>query len=91
MREIHVNNLMLAHSMPHLGWGDGSGSDNLYQVHLELLNQSVCDNLLGDRGDFDPEVMICAGDAENGGRSPCHVSDQEYVCLVSPEQDVLIQ
>ena len=28
----------------YVGWGAGSGSNNLFQVHVELLNQSVCDN-----------------------------------------------
>ena len=60
------------------GWGDGSGSETLYQVHLEILNQTVCDTLLNpDPGvfyEFDPEVMICAGDVENGGRDACQVS-----------------
>ena len=60
-----------------LGWGRGSGSNDLYQVHLELVNQSVCDNLLnptpGMFSEFDPELMICAGDVENGGRDVCQV------------------
>ena len=59
------------------GWGDGSGSATLYQVHLELLNQTVCDNLLnptpGMFSKFNPELMICAGDVENGGRDVCQV------------------
>ena len=46
-------------------------------MHLELVNQSVCDNLLNpnpqiDRK-FDQDVMICAGDVENGGRDICYV------------------
>ena len=57
---------------PYLGWGRGSGTNTLYQVHLELVNQSVCDTQLGGR--FDPELMICAGDVENGGRDACGVS-----------------
>ena len=61
--------------MSHVGWGAGSGSNYLYQVHLELVNQSVCDDLLNinDMTEFDPDVMICAGDVENGGRDSCQV------------------
>ena len=49
----------------------------MYQVHLELVNQSVCDNLWNPSDDmeqlFDQELMICAGDVENGGRDSCQV------------------
>ena len=59
----------------YLGWGRGSESHDLYQVHLELVNQDVCNNLLNtDRSFFEPQVMICAGDVENGGRGTCSVS-----------------
>ena len=45
---------------------------------MELLNQSDCSDLLNndDRAEFDPEIMICAGDIENGGRDACDVSHQ---------------
>ena len=50
----------------------------MYQVHLELVNQSVCDTILNPNPDvqseFDPELMVCAGDVENGGRDTCDVS-----------------
>ena len=58
-------------SIPSLGWGRGSGSNALYRVHLELLNQSVCDNNLSSN--FNQSLMICAGNLENGGRGACSV------------------
>ena len=68
---------MFSHQIQCLGWGRGSGSNDLYQVHMELVNQSVCDNLLipNPRSQFEfyQDVMICAGDVENGGRSVCSV------------------
>ena len=47
---------------------------------MELLNQSVCENVLNLEHEtmtffFDQDLMICAGDVENGGRSVCPVSD----------------
>ena len=47
----------------------------MYQVHVELVNQSVCDNLLNAyrQGKFDQDLMICAGDIENGGIDTCKV------------------
>ena len=42
----------------------------MYQVHLELVAQSDCDNALDP---YDEDVMICAGDVENGGRDTCQV------------------
>ena len=47
-------------------------------MHLELVNQSVCDNLLNPADpqlehEFDQDRMICAGDVENGGRDTCPV------------------
>ena len=40
---------------------------------MELVNQSVCDNLLNPypHHKFNQDVMICAGDVENGGRDTC--------------------
>ena len=42
------------------------------------MNQSVCDAILNPDPDlqheFDPELMLCAGDVENGGRDTCDVS-----------------
>ena len=58
-------------SIPHLGWGDGSGSNDLYQVHLELVAQDVCDDAMNP---YDQDKMICAGDVANGGRDTCQVS-----------------
>ena len=61
--------------IPSLGWGTGSGSDTLYQVRLELLNQSLCNTILSPTGRlFFPEINICAGDVENGGKGICDVS-----------------
>ena len=56
--------------IPYPGWGSGSGSTDLYQVHLELVAQSDCDNALDP---YDEDVMICAGDVRNGGRDTCQV------------------
>ena len=64
-------------SIPSLGWGRGSGSDALYQVHVELVNQSVCATIYNDGfpgNKFRQEKMICAGDVQNGGRDACGVS-----------------
>ena len=55
-----------------LGWGLGSRSFALHQVHLELLNQSVCDTIFGRS--FVQDLMICAGDVEAGGRDTCSVT-----------------
>ena len=61
------------------GWGDGSGSPNLYQVQMEILDQSVCENLYFSSNEWDPlfdrYLMICAGDLVNGGRGVCSVGD----------------
>ena len=57
------------------GWGTGSNSDHLYQVHLEWVEQVVCQEILGSA--FVPEDMVCAGPI-NGGRSTCHVSKDIY-------------
>ena len=48
-------------------------------MHLELVNQSDCNNTLNSDGqeEFD---MICAGDIKNGGRDVCQVCNQ-YVSL----------
>ena len=62
------------YSIYHPGWGEGSESDNLYQVHLQLVNQSICNHFL--QLFFDEDSMICAGDAETGVRSTCEVSHQ---------------
>ena len=68
---------MTTHSIPCPGWGRGSGSSNLYQVHLEILNQSVCEQLYPETRNWDPifdqDHMICTGDFENGGRGVCPV------------------
>ena len=69
------------HLISHIGWGLGSCSDNLYQVHLELRNQSDCDSLLNDYfyfypNIFHPELIICAGDVVNSNRSVCSVGNQ---------------
>ena len=75
---------MFSHQIPCLGWGHGSGSNDLYQVHLELVNQGVCNNLLNSnprvQGQFDQNLMICAGDAENGGKDTCQVG-YYLICL----------
>ena len=68
-------------SINHSGWGYGSYSDNLYEVILELVDQRVCDSLLNSHDPsfpdiFNPELMICAGDVEIGGRSTCSVGHQ---------------
>ena len=55
-----------------LGWGDGSNSDNLYQVLVEVVRQEECSEFYDPY--FDPETMICAGDLENGDRGVCSVS-----------------
>ena len=51
---------------------------------MELVNQSVCDNLLnpypGLYHKFYQDVMICAGDVENGGRDTCLVGCY-LICL----------
>ena len=57
--------------MPHPGWGSGSRSDDLYQVHLESVAQDVCDELMNP---YDRDSMICAGDVASGGRDTCQVS-----------------
>ena len=52
------------------GWGDGSDSNNLYQVPLELLPSYMCP----DGGNiFRNETMICAGDVKDGLRGGCTV------------------
>ena len=55
------------------GWGRGSGSRDLHQVHVELVNQSVCADLLDTTRAFNPDLMICAGNVEAGGRDTCSV------------------
>ena len=67
---------LLMNSISYAGWGIGSRSFNLYQVHLEYLNQSECRNVIGQfPEDFDPEQKICAGNLEPGEeRGPCEVS-----------------
>ena len=44
---------------------------------MEILNQSVCENLYYSPHEldpvFDPYLMICAGDLVNGGRGVCSV------------------
>ena len=68
---------LFSYQIPCLGWGLGSGSNDLYQVHLPLVNQSVCNNLLNPNHkvklNFLQDLMICAGDVENGGISTCQV------------------
>ena len=76
---ILITNLMelMCNEIPNLGWGTGSGSNDLHQVHLELVNQSVCDELLNPNPEveqpFDTDQMICAGNVENGGRDTCFI------------------
>ena len=76
---------LFSYQIPCLGWGHGSGSNDLYQVHLNLVNQSMCDNLLnpypGPYSQFDQDLMICAGDVENGGRDTCPVG-YYLICLI---------
>ena len=52
---------------------------------MELVNQSVCDSLLNPshdlyRGPFNPDLMICAGDVEDGGRDTCSVA-HHHACI----------
>ena len=65
------------YSIHHPGWGEGSESDNLYQVHLQLVNQSICNHFL--QPFFDEDLMISAGDAETGVRSTCRVGHQQVM------------
>ena len=73
---------MTAHLIPSLGWGAGSGSRNLYQVHLELVEQSLCKRIYNFGGvtHFDQDLQICSGDFQNGGRSTCFVGDN-CICM----------
>ena len=73
---------MFTHSITSSGWGVGSGSHNLHQVHLELLSQSDCENILDFNflDSFNQDVMICAGDVENGERDVCPVG-HHYACM----------
>ena len=68
---------MTAHLIPSSGWGAGSGSRKLHQVHLDLVKQSVCNRTFtfGAVTLFDPDLQICAGDIQNGERDTCSVSD----------------
>ena len=78
---INLYFLSFTNSIIYSGWGLRSGSHDLYQVHLELVSQSVCNNYLNTlAGTFDPQLMICAGDVENGGRGTCIVS-QKHTCV----------
>ena len=70
---------MTAHLIPSLGWGAGSGSRNLYQVHLELVEQSLCRRIY-TFARFDQDLQICAGDFQNGGRTTCFVDDN-CICM----------
>ena len=87
---LPVKEPFLCYQIPFLGWGRGSGSDDLYQAHLKLVNQSVCHNLL--RPIFDPDVMICAGDVENGGRDVCYVRliDHKVLSSIYPAMNYLL-
>ena len=77
----HYNNLshfncILIHSISYLGWGDGSGSNHLYQVHLELLNQSVCNDLLNSNNgtNFNSHPYdMCRRCGQDGARTLCNV------------------
>ena len=75
---------LFSYQIPCLGWGHGSGSNDLHQVHLQLVNQSVCHNLLNPNPKvkliFHQDLMICAGDIENGGRGICKVG-YYLICL----------
>ena len=67
---------LFSYQIPCLGWGLGSGSNDLYQVRLKLVDRSRCEKLLDPpypwvKHYFDQDLMICAG--ENGGRSACNV------------------
>ena len=79
---MHVYHILKCiYSISHLGCGIGPFSNSLYQVHLELVNQSDCDSLLNNYFDFypnifHPELMICAGDIVNAGRSVCDAGNQ---------------
>ena len=64
-----------------VGWGTGSDSNDLYQVHLALVPQGTCDQELRR---YVNETMICAGDVENGGRDTCRVRKVE-------SKDVMLQ
>ena len=72
---------MTAHLIPSSGWGDGSGSRNLYQVHLELVNR-ICNRIytFGNVTIVDTDLQICAGDIQNGERDICPVCDN-YMCM----------
>ena len=70
-------------SISNPGWGSGSESTDLYQVHLELVAQSDCDNALDP---YDEDVMICAGDVENGGRDTCQVGRYQASVVLSAER-----
>ena len=73
---------MTAHLISSLGWGAGSGSRNLYQVHLELVEQSLCKRIYNFGGvtRFDQDLQICAGDIQNGERDTCFVRIN-YMCM----------
>ena len=68
---------MTAHLIPSPGWGAGSGSRNLYQVHLELVEHSICNRIFtfGAVTILDQNFQICAGDIQNGERDTCPVCD----------------
>ena len=61
-----------------VGWGSGSFSLYLYQVHLEMLSQETCAREINE---FVDETMICAGDVQNGGRDTCQVCLCVFMCL----------
>ena len=88
--KLPVNYPFLCYQIAFLGWGRGSGSDDLYQVHLKLVNQNLCDTLL--RPTFDPNVMICAGDVLNGGRGICSVRliDHKVLSSIYPAMNYLL-
>ena len=69
--------------IPYPGWGSGSGSTDLYQVHLELVAQSDCDSALDT---YDEDVMICAGDVRSGGRDTCQVGRYQASVVLSAER-----
>ena len=73
MNHLTTLRTKLPSSISFLGWGVGSSFSTwfLHQVHLELLNQSLCGNI--HNPPFDQDIMICAGNVELGGRSICSV------------------
>lgn len=49
----------------------GVAADVLQEVDVEYVDINKCDSVYGDGGNFDANVMFCAGGLPDGGKDSC--------------------